>query len=88
MNTRTASPADIQPLFLTDEQIAPLIGLSASFLRKDRRTKRVIPFVRFGAKSRVLYDLDSVRAALLARQVGGESNQKRPHSASSSRSQS
>jgi len=62
------------PLFRTDAQIAPLIGLSLSFLRKDRRTQRVIPFVR--VKGRILYDLERVRQSLLAREEGGQQKRR------------
>ncbi|MCX7144185.1 MAG: hypothetical protein NT123_24745, partial [Proteobacteria bacterium] len=45
------------------------IGMSVFFLRKDRRTKRLIPFYRLG--DRILYDLDRVRVALLNLEEGG-----------------
>jgi hypothetical protein len=70
-----------QPLFIDDVALAPQIGLSTSFLRKDRRTARVIPFVRAGG--RILYSLEQVRAALLARQVGGSQKVGQTRSASS-----
>jgi hypothetical protein len=73
MNTATAET--IQALFRSDAEIAPLIGLSTSFLRKDRRTHRVIPFVR--VRGRILYDLDRVRQALLALEEGGQPKRRR-----------
>ena len=50
-------------------EAAHAIGMSVFFLRKDRRTKRLIPFYRIG--DRVLYDLDRVRMALLMLEEGG-----------------
>jgi len=70
-----AETATVQPLFHDDVQLAPLIGLSVSFLRKDRRADRVIPFVR--VRGRILYDLGRVRAALLALEEGGTKRARR-----------
>jgi hypothetical protein len=50
-------------------EAAQAIGMSVFFLRKDRRTKRLIPFYRIG--DRILYDLDRVRIALLMLEEGG-----------------
>jgi hypothetical protein len=69
----TAAPAEAQ---LVDErQQAKLIGLSVAFLRKDRRTDRLIPYIP--AKGRVLYHPPSVLQALLALEQGGQQKQKR-----------
>ena len=54
---------------LSDDQLAPILNVSVGFLRKDRRTKRRLPFIRLG--DRILYDLDRVRAALLELEEGG-----------------
>lgn len=67
-----------KPLFQTDAELAPLIGLSKDFLRKDRRTHRVIPFIR--VKGRILYDLGRVREALLALEEGGQPKRRRTSS--------
>jgi hypothetical protein len=60
---------------LVDEfEAANLLSLSVHFLRKDRRGKRIIPFVKLGA--RVLYDPDRVRSALCGLEEGGTSPSK------------
>jgi hypothetical protein len=56
-------------LFVDDEELAGLIGVSIHFLRKDRRTARRIPFVRLG--DRILYDVERVRRAMLELEEGG-----------------
>lgn len=50
-------------------EVARAIGISVHFLRKDRRTNRLIPFSRVG--DRCLYNLDRVRAALYDLEEGG-----------------
>ena len=52
-----------------DREAAPHLGVSTSFLQKDRITKQLIPFYRVGGK--VLYDVDQARAALESYRVGG-----------------
>ncbi len=54
---------------LTDKQLAEAINMSLSFVRKDRITKRIIPFFRLGDSIR--YDVQTVRKALLSRMEGG-----------------
>jgi len=54
---------------LNDKQIAENLGMSVAWVRKDRRTKRSIPFFRIGDCIR--YDWDRVRQSLLAREEGG-----------------
>jgi hypothetical protein len=66
---KLAAPTRPARLLLNTREAAEAIGLSPAFLEKDRLTDRVIPFVRVG--DRILYHLESVQAALLARQVGG-----------------
>ena len=58
------------PLLAVDEYaIAESIGMSVPWLRKDRRTKRLVPFYRIGKSIR--YDLARVRAALANLEEGG-----------------
>lgn len=57
------------PIAVGEGEAAQAIGMSVFFLRKDRRTKRLIPFYRIG--DRILYDLDRVRMALLTLEEGG-----------------
>jgi hypothetical protein len=64
-----------EPLFHNEAEIARRIGLSVSFLRKDRRTHRVIPYLR--VKGRILYSLERVREAMLAREEGGQPKRRR-----------
>lgn len=59
-----------QQLIVDDKTIAELIGMSVPWVRKDRRTKRLLPFFRLG--DRVRYDVATVRKALLARVEGGQ----------------
>jgi hypothetical protein len=56
-------------LIVDDKTIADLLGMSLPWVRKDRRTKRLLPFFRLGG--RVRYDVPTVRKALLARTEGG-----------------
>lgn len=57
------------PLFITDRELAPIIGVSVGFLQKDRRDAKRIPFIRLG--DRCLYDLQEALAAVKALTVGG-----------------
>lgn len=57
------------PLFVTDRELAPLIGVSVGFLQKDRREAQRIPFIRLG--DRCLYDVQEALAAVKALTVGG-----------------
>jgi len=68
-------PERIKPLLLSETELAPLIGMSLSFLRRDRRTARLIPFIKLG--DRVLYDMDRVKEALRTLEVGGAKPQPR-----------
>jgi len=55
---------------VTDEAgIAEVLDISRSFVRKDRRGKRLIPFFRIGDLIR--YDVERVLAALQAYEEGG-----------------
>ncbi len=53
---------------------AEAIGMSVAWLRKDRRTARLVPFYRLGTAIR--YDLERVRAALVARAEEGGGRQR------------
>lgn len=57
------------PLAVDENTLASAIGMSVHFLRKDRRTKRILPFYRIGDCIR--YDLGRVREALAAVEEGG-----------------
>ena len=57
------------PVALNEKQAAAQLNISVFWLRKDRRTKRIIPFYRIG--DLVRYDLETVRQSLLARTEGG-----------------
>lgn len=58
------------PRIAVDETaLAAAIGMSVAFLRKDRRTKRLLPFYRIGDSIR--YDLSRVRESLAALEEGG-----------------
>lgn len=50
-------------------------GMSVPWLRKDRQTKRILPFYKIGRSIR--YDLDRVRQALIALEEGGPKNKSR-----------
>lgn len=56
-------------LFITDRELAPMLGVSVAFLQKDRREAKRIPFVRLG--DRCLYDAAEALAAVKALTVGG-----------------
>lgn len=58
-----------QRLALTEKELASALSMSVSFLRKDRITRRIIPFYRIGDSIR--YDVDRVKAALLKLEEGG-----------------
>ena len=62
-------PPATTPLFVTDRELAPLIGVSVGFLQKDRREAQRIPFIRLG--DRCLYDVQEALAAVKALTVGG-----------------
>lgn len=56
---------------LVDETAAAKqLGVTVSFLRKDRSKRRTIPFLKLGGKL-VRYDIDRVRAALTQFEQGG-----------------
>jgi len=69
---KSVSPSP-QDGFVDETRLAKIIGVSVAFLQKDRVNRRQIPFVRLGGgiRGRIVYDVASVRQALLARQEGG-----------------
>lgn len=52
-----------------EKALAPAIGMSLAWIRKDRRTNRIIPFFKIGKSVR--YDLGRVSEALARREEGG-----------------
>jgi hypothetical protein len=71
MPDHTSGRESHQPACLTlDEHGASrALGVSVHFLRKDRRTKREVPFFRIG--DRVLYSYERLQAMVRARVEGG-----------------
>jgi hypothetical protein len=69
---KTDAPAEpAVSLRLHDEgELAEALKISIHWLRKDRRTKRIVPFFRIGTAVR--YDLEHVRAALSRLECGGQ----------------
>ena len=73
MAKKTPRPAPVDlplPQLLNDYELAPLIRMSVSFLQRDRRLAKRIPFVKIGDKC--LYDPVAVAAALQALAQGGQ----------------
>lgn len=71
MTRKTETPSvEVTPLTVDEHVIAKAIGMSVHFIRKDRSTKRLLPFYRVG--DRCLYNLDRVREALASLEEGGE----------------
>ncbi len=64
------------PEFVDDSTAAPALGVSVSWLRKDRLGRRLIPFVRMGGAVR--YHLPTIRDALLAHAEGGRPGGDKP----------
>jgi len=63
-------PSDVKARLGVDEYVvAEQLGLSIHTLRKDRRTHRRLPYFKIG--SAVRYNLERVREALDALEVGG-----------------
>lgn len=59
----------IIPIVVTEIEAAQAIGMSVGYLRKDRREKRIIPFIKIG--DCVRYDLLRVTEAVAALEEGG-----------------
>jgi len=58
-----------EKIALTEQELASAIGMSVSFLQKDRNTRRIIPYYRIGGAIR--YDIGRVREALIKLEQGG-----------------
>lgn len=63
------------PVAINETRLAEALDMSVHFLRKDRRTKQLIPFYRLGGSIR--YNLTSVTNALAAYEKGGQRPQPR-----------
>jgi hypothetical protein len=63
------SPLESTRIALTDREVAAAFGMSLGWVRKDRLTKRILPFYRIGDCIR--YDLQTVRKALMQSMEGG-----------------
>ncbi len=64
----------IQPVVVDEHVAAEALGVSVSWLRKDRYGKRVIPHCKMGGF--VKYDLGRVREALIEVERGGTKGRK------------
>ncbi len=53
---------------VSDKDLAPQLGISVSWLQKDRLARRLVPYIKIGDTYR--YDVDEVLAALRSRRVG------------------
>lgn len=65
-----AHQAHVQPIAVDEHAAAQALGVSVHYLRKDRRTKRLIPFYKIGSDI-VRYNLPRVLEALAACEQGG-----------------
>ena len=65
--TQSATPAI--PLALNEKDVAARLKVSLSWLQRDRRTKKVIPFYRIGGNIR--YSPERVAEALAKLEEGG-----------------
>lgn len=61
---------DTERIALTDKQIAKALNVSVAWVRKDRITKRILPFFKLGDSVR--YDLATVRKSYASRMEGGK----------------
>jgi hypothetical protein len=66
---------EVARIAIGENDCAQAIGMSVPWLRKDRRTKRLIPYYRIG--NRILYDLSRVKEALLHLEEGGNFSPRR-----------
>ncbi len=70
---RDGSAAHVDKLLVTEAELAPALGVSVSWLQKDRTADSpVIPFVKLGTSVR--YDLEEARTALKKLHRKGRSN--------------
>lgn len=58
-----------EKIALNEQELASALGMSVSFLQKDRCTRRLIPYYRIGDSIR--YDVGRVREALMKLEEGG-----------------
>ena len=58
-----------QPILIDEIAAAEALGVSVHFLRKDRRTKRIIPFVKLG--DAVRYSPQALVVAMASLSRGG-----------------
>lgn len=57
---------------LVDQKVAARhLGVSLSFLERDRRTAKTLPFIKLPGARSVRYDLERVREALRVHEQGG-----------------
>lgn len=61
--------------WMDENECACLLKMSVHFLRKDRQTHRLVPFIKLG--SSVRYSRPRVEAAMLALETGGQPRPKR-----------
>jgi hypothetical protein len=66
--------SNLDKILVDEKELAPLIGLSVSFLQKDRRGRRIVPFVQVAGRAR--YNIENVKAALLALEQGGDATRR------------
>ena len=59
----------LEPIAVDEIELARLIGMSVDFLRKDRVTRRLLPYYKIGKTVR--YDVTRVRQALILMEEGG-----------------
>jgi len=70
-----STAAALPQLTVNEFDAADALGVSVHFLRKDRQTRRIIPFSKVGG--RVLYNLERVGATVLALEEGGHQRRQR-----------
>lgn len=58
-----------QPILINEADAAKALGVSVHFLRKDRRTKQRVPFIKLGDSVR--YSPSAIAAAMEHLQRGG-----------------
>lgn len=73
--TPSGTPAVVPKLAFNEHEMAEALGLSVHTLRRDRVTKRRIPFYRIGGAIR--YNVDRVREVLAQLEEGGNTRGKR-----------
>jgi hypothetical protein len=64
-----------EKIALNEQELASALGMSVSFLQKDRCTRRLIPYYRIGDSIR--YDVVRVREALIKLEEGGSQTKGR-----------